>query len=55
MSGVGIGWGCVNGFDRTSSVVDVTLKVLGWGGVGMCSRSRTIVAGRQRLDSIFVI
>ena len=34
MSGVGIGWGCVNGFDRTSSVADVTLKVFGWGGRG---------------------
>ena len=27
-----MGWGCVNVLDKTSYIVDVALKVLGWGG-----------------------
>lgn len=30
-----MGWGYVNGLEKTSCIVDVTLKVLSWGVVGM--------------------
>ena len=35
-SWVGVEWGFVTALDTTSYVGDVTSKVLGWDGVGIC-------------------
>jgi hypothetical protein len=42
---LGLGWESLNVLDRTSYVVDVTLKVLGWGGGALLARSSWIPLG----------
>jgi hypothetical protein len=48
LSWVGVGWGCVNVLDMTSYILDVTLKVLGWGGAVL-----TLLIGRLAYRNLY--
>ena len=43
-----MGWGCVNVLDMTSYILDVTLKVLGWGGAVL-----TLLIGRLAYRNLY--